>query len=194
MSAHSNGKRGRGAPTKYDAVRHPALVAALAAHGHVEAEIARLLCVSLTTLKTWKAKHLEFLTALKGGKDLVDRQVEHSLLQRALGYEYEEETVIARRVPKGRPGEYTESVAEIKREKKRWPPNTTAQIFWLVNRSPQRWRDVRSVVVEGGAKPLGIEVAPATAQEGLAMVKEALARARESVGREGPEHGTGGES
>lgn len=61
----------------------------------------------------------------------MDRQVEKSLLQRALGYSYEETS------EKYEDGELTER----KVTKKHIPPDTTAQIFWLKNRKPEQWRD-----------------------------------------------------
>lgn len=72
-----------------------------------------------------------FSRYLKKGKDVVDRQVEKSLLQRALGYSYEETS------KKYEGGVMTER----KVTKKHVPPDTTAQIFWLKNRKPEQWRD-----------------------------------------------------
>lgn len=72
-----------------------------------------------------------FSDTLKKGKDVVDRQVEKSLLQRALGYSYEETS------EKYEGGVMTER----KVTKKHVAPDTTAQIFWLKNRKPEQWRD-----------------------------------------------------
>lgn len=61
----------------------------------------------------------------------MDRQVEKSLLQRALGYSYEE---ISEKYEDG-------VMTERKVTKKHVVPDTTAQIFWLKNRKPEQWRD-----------------------------------------------------
>lgn len=61
----------------------------------------------------------------------MDRQVEKSLLQRALGYSYEETS------EKYEGGVMTER----KVTKKHVASDTTAQIFWLKNRKPEQWRD-----------------------------------------------------
>jgi hypothetical protein len=57
--------------------------------------------------------------------------VERSLYQRAIGFEYDAVKVFN---AKGRPlvVPYRHVV----------PPDVTAQIFWLKNRRPERWRDV----------------------------------------------------
>ena len=83
------------------------------------------------TLYTWKKKFPILADTLKKGKDVVDRQVEKSLLQRALGYSYEETS------EKYEGGVMTER----KVTKKHVAPDTTAQIFWLKNRKPEQWRD-----------------------------------------------------
>lgn len=80
---------------------------------------------------TWKKKFPILAESLKKGKDVVDRQVEKSLLQRALGYSYEE---ISEKYEDG-------VMTERKVTKKHVVPDTTAQIFWLKNRKPEQWRD-----------------------------------------------------
>jgi len=52
-------------------------------------------------------------------------------LKRALGYEYEETKVMVDADGKKR----------VERIKKQVQPDVTAQIFWLKNRRPDRWRD-----------------------------------------------------
>lgn len=55
------------------------------------------------------------------------------MLKRALGYEYTETT-----------REYIPELDEMKTTKKvtkQVAPDTTAQIFWLKNRKPDKWRD-----------------------------------------------------
>lgn len=68
---------------------------------------------------------------LKKGKEVIDRQVENALLKRALGYEYKEIK------EKEEAGVITERTTTIKQV----IPDTTAQIFWLKNRKPDKWRD-----------------------------------------------------
>ena len=99
--------------------------------GLTDEQIAMNIGCSRSTLAEWKKKHPDISDTLKRGKEVIDRQVENSLLKRALGYEFEEITY-----------EYGE---EIKKVVKQIPPDTTAQIFWLKNRKPNEWRDSRNI-------------------------------------------------
>ena len=99
--------------------------------GLTDEQIAKNMGVSVSTLNNWKNMHPDILESLKRGKEVVDRQVENALLKRALGYEYEEVK------EKFEDGEITERTVT----KKEVVPDTTAQIFWLKNRKPDKWRD-----------------------------------------------------
>lgn len=72
--------------------------------------------------------------ALKRGKEVVDIEVENSLLKAAKGYFVDEEKTYISEV---------NGVVTKRKEitKKYIAPNTTAQIFWLKNRKPIEWRD-----------------------------------------------------
>lgn len=95
--------------------------------GLTDEQIAEKMEISIATLYNWKNSHLEILEALKKGKEVIDIEVENALLKRALGYKYDEITI--------------ENGIETKRITKEVCPDTTAQIFWLKNRRPDKWRD-----------------------------------------------------
>ena len=99
--------------------------------GLVDKQIAANIGVSERTFTDWKSKYSAISSALKKGKEVVDRQVENALLKRALGYEYEEVK------EKFKGGILTERTVT----KKEVVADTTAQIFWLKNRKPDTWRD-----------------------------------------------------
>jgi transposase-like protein len=103
--------------------------------GLTDEQIANNMGISPSTLYEWKKKYSEISEALKRGKDVVDRQVENAMLKRALGYKYDEVTY-----------EYGE---ETKRVTKEVQPDVTAQIFWLKNRRPDKWRDKKDVEHSG---------------------------------------------
>lgn len=120
--------------------------------GLTEEQIAHNMGICLTTLKDWKGKFPSILTAIKKGKAPVDIEVENALLKRAMGYNYDE--VIKELIPTGRISDDGKPIYKqhVKTVTKHMPPDTTAQIFWLKNRRPGRWRDK-------------IEAAPETANE-----------------------------
>ncbi len=98
--------------------------------GLTDEQIADNMGISTSTLYDWKNKYSEISEALKKGKEIVDIQVENALLKRALGYSYSEVTT-----------EKDGNKIKQKITKKQVIPDTTAQIFWLKNRRPDKWRD-----------------------------------------------------
>lgn len=111
---------------------------AYARDGLTDEQIAHNMGVSTATLYNYKRDHLEILEALKKGKEVVDIQVENALLKRALGYSYEEKKV-----------EVSEEGTKVTKTIKEVVPDTTAQIFWLKNRRPDRWRDKQDIEHSG---------------------------------------------
>lgn len=111
--------------------------------GLTDEQIAKNMGISVKTLFNWKTNYLPILQALKKGKEVVDYEVENALLQKALGMtkviqkpfklkevKYEN----GKRISEKERIEYAEEEVFI-------PPDTTAQIFWLKNRRPDKWRD-----------------------------------------------------
>lgn len=99
--------------------------------GLTDEQIAGNVGITATTLYEWKNRFPEISEALKKGKEVVDIQVENALLKRALGYDYQEQ-----RIEKSEK-DGTKIIQTIKHV----PADTTAQIFWLKNRRPDKWRD-----------------------------------------------------
>ena len=104
----------------------------LAALGATDREAAEFFDVNEATLHRWKHEHPEFCESLKVGKAKADERVEQSLYRRALGYSHD-----AVKIAVNAAGEITQ-VPFVER----YPPDTTAAIFWLKNRKPEEWRDV----------------------------------------------------
>ena len=82
---------------------------------------------------SWKYELLHDF--LREGKELSDYRVENALFQSAVGYYTTEEKVVK--------GDDGMKIVEVKVYH---PPSVTAQIFWLKNRRPDKWRD--KVVLE----------------------------------------------
>ena len=84
------------------------------------------------------------------GKEVVDTEVENSLLKRALGYTAED---VTEELIDGR-------LVITKRVKKHIPADTTAMIFWLKNRMPGIWRNKEDVMLNVDEKDVGVVLIP----------------------------------
>lgn len=87
--------------------------------------------ISLSTFYAWKEKYSDISEAIKKGKEVIDFEVEQALLKRAMGYSYTET-----RKEIDANGKKKVIVTE-----KHVEPDTVAQIFWLRNRKPNKWRN-----------------------------------------------------
>ena len=119
-------------------------VQGFARDGLTDAQIAQKIGISLSTYYEWQNKFPEFSEAIKKGKAPVDVQVENALLKRALGYDYEEVITEVEEIGEGRQKKH------IRKVTRHVPPEVAAQIFWLKNRRPGRWRDKVETVPEIG--------------------------------------------
>ena len=95
---------------------------------------------TVRTISKWQVVYPKFAKAVHAGKDDYDtKNVEKSLLKRALGYDYEEITYVMA----------ADGIEVVdKRVKKHMAGDTTAMIFWLKNRHPDRWRDRHDIDLE----------------------------------------------
>lgn len=102
--------------------------------GKTNAEIADFLGIAERTLYNHLLKNTEVMQSLKSARARADADVVASLYQKACGF--------SRPDSQGRMQYY--------------PPDTTAAIFWLKNRQPDKWRDVQKQETEitTGGKPI----------------------------------------
>lgn len=116
------------------------VITALCIGGATDYELATAMGITTMTLWRWANANPKLREALTLGKDAFDERVTRMLATKALGYTYESEKIainadgMVTRTP------VVERVA----------PDTTAMIFWLKNRQPELWRDVKNVAMEGG--------------------------------------------
>lgn len=128
-------------------------VQGFARDGLTDAQIAQKIGISLSTYYEWQNKYPEFSEAIKKGKAPVDVQVENALLKRALGYDYEEVITEVEEIPAGKGPDGQQIIRQkkhIRKVTRHVPPEVAAQIFWLKNRRPGRWRDKVETVPEIG--------------------------------------------
>lgn len=100
-------------------------------------QIAHNMGIATGTLCKWKNDHNELNEAIKRGKRPADLIVENALFKSACGYDVEETTEELR----FNKTTHQYEMIVVKKQKKHIPPSNTAQIFWLKNRCPDRWRD-----------------------------------------------------
>lgn len=101
--------------------------------GLTDEQIAHNMGCAYSTFRVWKDKFPAFSAALKRSKEIVDYEVENALLKRAIGYKRTEQIAT-------KDGDIVEIEKEV-------PPDVTAQIFWLKNRRPDKWRDKQEAMV-----------------------------------------------
>ena len=131
-------KSGRGRPTLFKPAYIQQAYDYCAVFGASDKQLAEYFKVDEATLNRWKVAHPEFCESLKAGKEEFDtKNVEKALLDRALGYSHPDVHI------SNYQGEIT--VTDIQ---KHYPPDTTACIFWLKNRQPDKWRDKQEVEVD----------------------------------------------
>lgn len=124
----------RGRPTKFDESQLPFLKY-LFEEGKTDQQIADIIGVTKQTVCNWKRAHPDFFDSLKDWKKLADEKVERSLYEKATGYSATETKVFCTK----------NGVIKTHEVEKHFAPDTTAQIFWLKNRQPDKWRDKREV-------------------------------------------------
>jgi len=115
--------------------------------------LANLLGCGLTTLKRIKKEYPEFADLIKVSSEVADDAVISALYKRALGYEAEETVTEVRVDPSG-----ATQTTFVKKVKKHVPPDTTAAIFWLKNRTKE-WSDSQNVKFDA-TQPINITIAP----------------------------------
>ena len=137
------------------------LLESWARDGLTDEQIAHNMGISRKTLAEWKKKYGDISDTLKKGKDVVDIQVENALLKKALGMKETVKKAIKVREVKYNDGKRVSEKEHIEYvdEEVFVPPDTTAQIFWLKNRKPDKWRDkVENVNTSDDYKVININI------------------------------------
>lgn len=137
-------KKKLGQPPKYRA-EFASRAHALCRFGAIDADLAEVFGVSEATINRWKKSHPEFKAALDAGKPFANELVERALFESAIGWSHRAVKIMAVSDGSGA-GSRIEEVEYTER----FPPNVTAQIFFLKNRDPERWRDKQINEIEVG--------------------------------------------
>lgn len=103
--------------------------------GLTDEQMAEKLGISARQLYRWYRDYPELRQSKEEGAETADYKVEDSLYKLACGHTVTDTEKIVTK-------DGTMRVKQIERE---IPPNATAAVFWLKNRKPGKWRDVRQV-------------------------------------------------
>ena len=113
--------------------------------GLTDEQIAHNMGIRRTTLTDWQKRFPVISATLKAGKAPVDIEVENALLKRALGFQYDETTTDIEEYPTSQTDDegnlIVREIRKTRTVRRTALPDTTAMIFWLKNRRPDRWRD-----------------------------------------------------
>lgn len=134
-----------GRKSKYQEYVQPYLkrVEHLCRMGATEQEICQKLGVSVARFGEYKKEFQELRESLKKGRSDADDTVEAALFRRATGYTTEEVKTNTYVDNNNNQRQFRVSVT------KEIPPDTTAAIFWLKNRRPEKWRDRQELGIGG---------------------------------------------
>jgi hypothetical protein len=98
--------------------------------GATDKEIAGFFNISQKLLNAWRNDNPKFEEAIINGRLMADAEVANSLYHRAIGYMHDDTDV---RLVNG--------AVEKTIIKKYYPPDSTAMIFYLKNRQPDKWKE-----------------------------------------------------
>lgn len=142
-------KKKAGRKSKYETHVQPRLleIAAWCRDGLTDKEIAERLNIGMDSFYRYKNTYSEFSDTLKETKEIADIKVENSLNKNANGYDYTEETVVMKKEVIYKDGKRVKEVTypEVVPLVKHKEAETRAQMFWLQNRKPDKWRNQAQV-------------------------------------------------
>lgn len=140
-------KKAFGRPTKYKD-EYAEQAEKLCKLGATDKKLADFFNVCEDTITNWKSENIDFFVSIKRGKDYYDNgRAEDSLINRVLGMEItEERQTIRRMVIDGQDPDSTEGqIIDTTVTKKQIPPDVNAIRYWLNNRNPKRWKNLKHV-------------------------------------------------
>ena len=125
-------------PTKYK-LEYNEQAKKLCLLGATDKDLADFFGVNKDTINEWKKRHKKFSDSLKVAKAESDAKVVKSLYQRAIGYD----------CPDIKFATFEGEITDEKEYIKHYAPDVTACIFWLKNRQPDKWRDMKDMNIGG---------------------------------------------
>ena len=138
------------------------LIGGWAMDGLTEEQIAHNMGIAYSTFREWKKTYPALSAVLKKNKEVADRYVENALYNKATGFTATDRVVSSKKLVEYKDGKRVREVTvpvvvEVERY---YPPDTTAEIFWLKNRKPDHWRDKQNMEVNGEGKVMIVDSIP----------------------------------
>lgn len=128
------------------------LIGGWAMDGLTEEQIAHNMGIAYSTFREWKKTYPAISAVLKKNREVADRHVENALYKKATGFTATDRVVSSKKLIEYKDGKRVREVTvpcvvEVERY---YPPDTTAEIFWMKKRKPEQWGDKdKNVNVEG---------------------------------------------
>ena len=119
------------------------LLEAWARDGLTDEQIANKMGISRKTLYEWSKKYGDICNTLKKGKEIADIQVENALFKKTQGYNAKIKKAFKVKEILYKDGKKVKEIEKIEyaEDEVHIPADTTAQIYWLNNRRPDKWRN-----------------------------------------------------
>lgn len=138
------------------------LIGGWARDGLTKEQIAENMGICRDTLWEWEKKYTDISDALKKNKEVADRHVENALFNKATGFTATDRVVSTKKVVEYANGKKVRETTEpvVVEVERYYPPDTTAEIFWLKNRKPDHWRDKQNMEVNGEGKVMIVDSIP----------------------------------
>ena len=135
-------------------------------------EVAMFLGIPRQTIDHWAVDDELFNSAVKSGREQADARVAGSIYRRALGYSHPAVKIFC-----DKEGSVTE-VPYVQH----YPPDSTAAMFWLKNRQPEKWKEKVSTEHSGpGGRPIEVEHVRTALLGRLARLADANAAGRSDL-------------
>jgi predicted DNA-binding protein YlxM (UPF0122 family) len=116
--------------------------------GLKDEEIADKIGISVATFYNWCNRFVEFLEAIKKGREPVNTVVEDTFLETKLKPQTVVETITEKTIYRDADGNITSSTEHVRKQEHYIPADTTAMIFYLKCRLNSKYNDKINVTVD----------------------------------------------
>ena len=157
------------------------LLEGYARDGLTDEEIAKTLQINVSTLYDWLKKFPEITNAIKKGRQPVNRIVEKTFFEEKLKGRTVKERTVERTTHRDADGNITGTSEHIKDTDRYIPADTTAMLFYLKCRMPEKYNDRVNIKIDNANELPQLYKALEAEEEVSDDVQEANAEAEEDI-------------